>query len=153
MRFDDTQVRRATVGDTALAAPLFALYRKFYGQTYDEALAATFLRARLEQGQSVVLLAERAAGPPIGFAQLYPGFSSVAAAPVWLLGDLYVRESARRSGVAEALMEHAEVLARRAGAVYLTLETAKDNGVAQRLYERAGYTVVDTFLQYEKPLT
>jgi len=100
-----------------------------------------------------VLLAERAAGPPIGFAQLYPGFSSVAAAPVWLLGDLYVRESARRSGVAEALMEHAEVLARRAGAVYLTLETAKDNGVAQRLYERAGYTVVDTFLQYEKPLT
>jgi ribosomal protein S18 acetylase RimI-like enzyme len=44
-------------------------------------------------------------------------------------------------------------VARQSGAVHLTLETARDNLGAQRLYERQGYRVVDRFLMYEKPLT
>jgi ribosomal protein S18 acetylase RimI-like enzyme len=149
----DLLVRQASPVDAVLAAPLFALYRQFYGQPYDESMAADFLRERLERGQSVVLLAEVPGSPPMGFTQLYPGFSSVAAAPAWVLGDLYVREWARGGGVAAALMEHAERIARQAGAVHLTLETARDNLGAQRLYERQGYRVVDRFLMYEKPLT
>ena len=149
----DLLVRQASAADAVLAAPLFALYRQFYGQPYDESIAADFLRARLEHGQSVVLLAEVPGSPPVGFTQLYPGFSSVAAAPAWVLGDLFVQEWARGGGAAAALMEHAERLARQAGAVHLTLETARDNLGAQRLYERQGYGVVDRFLMYEKPLT
>ena len=49
-------------------------------------------------------------------------------------------------------MEHAERLARAAGAVVLTLETARDNAGAQRLYARQGYAVEDGYLHYVKPL-
>lgn len=148
---DDVPVHRASAADAALAAPLFALYRQFYGRPHDEAVAQAFLRARLERGESVVLLAGPASAP-IGFCQLYPGFSSIAAAPAWVLGDLFVHPAARGRGVAAVLMDAAEVLAREAGAAHLALETARDNTVAQRLYERHGYRVEDAFLAYEKPL-
>jgi ribosomal protein S18 acetylase RimI-like enzyme len=160
-------VRRATPEDVALVAPLFALYRVFYGRTYDEPAAAAYLRERLERDQSVVLLAEPTPAPgtgdvtsggtndagPVGFVQLYPGFESISLSTSWVLNDLYVLETARGSGVAAALMEEAERLARQAGAVSLTLETAHDNVVAQRLYERQGYRVDDAYLHYEKPLS
>ena len=147
-------VRRATVDDVDLVAPLFAQYRVFYGRPHDEAAAAAYLRDRLERGESVVLLAEVATHPDrtVGFVQLYPAFESLSLRTSWVLNDLYVSESARGAGVAAALMEEAERLARAAGAGSLTLETAHDNLVAQRLYERQGYRVDDAYLHYEKPL-
>ena len=148
----DLVVRRLDASEADLAAPLFALYREFYGVPYDEAVARDFLRARLERDESVVLLAELT-GEPVGFTQLYPGFSSVRVAPVWVLNDLYVVEPARGSGAAPALMQEAERLARLAGAVRLQLETAQDNTRAQRLYAREGYSVEDGYLHYGKPLT
>jgi ribosomal protein S18 acetylase RimI-like enzyme len=147
----DLVVRRVEAVEAERVAPLFALYREFYGKPYDEALAADFLRARLERDESVVLLAEQN-GEAVGFIQLYPGFSSVSAAPAWVLNDLYVVESARGSGAAAALMEHAELMARAAGAVTLQLETARDNTRAQRLYERQGYVVGEGYLHYAKSL-
>lgn len=147
----DLVVRRVAAAEADRVAPLFALYREFYGKPYDEAVAADFLRARLERGESVVLLAEQQ-GEPVGFTQLYPGFSSVSAAPVWVLNDLYAVEQARGRGAAPALMEHAERLAREAGAVALQLETARDNARAQRLYEKQGYRLEDGYLHYAKPL-
>jgi ribosomal protein S18 acetylase RimI-like enzyme len=151
----EVSVRRATTEDVEVVAPLFALYRVFYGRPHDEQAAAAYLRARLERDESVVLLAEDASSPAraVGFVQLYPGFESLALGTSWVLNDLYVLESARGRGVARALMEEAERLARAAGALALTLETAHDNRVAQRLYERQGYRVDDAYLHYEKPLT
>ncbi|CAA9352239.1 MAG: Acetyltransferase, GNAT family [uncultured Nocardioidaceae bacterium] len=144
-------VRRATVEDVALAAPLFAAYREFYRLPYDERAAAAFLHDRLQAEESVVLLAETADGT-VGFLQLYPGFESLALAPAWVLNDLYVAPAARGSGVAAALMERAEEVARAAGAAFLALETAHDNHVAQRLYERQGWQVEDAYRTYVKPL-
>ncbi|MET1043501.1 MAG: GNAT family N-acetyltransferase [Microbacteriaceae bacterium] len=146
------QVRRLVAGEAAVAAPLFALYREFYEQPYDEQVAERFLRDRLSREQSIVLIAELDS-TAVGFTQLYPGFSSVAAAPSWLLNDLYVLDSARGNGVATALLNEAERLARAAGAVSLTLETAHTNVVAQRLYEREGYRRDEEYITYEKSLT
>ncbi len=146
-------VSRVEAADVDRAAALFASYREFYGHPYDETLATAFLRDRLRQGQSVVLVARLDAGDPVGFTQLYPGFSSVAAAPAWVLNDLYVRPSARGRGVAEALMVHGERLALEAGAVTVHLETGRDNAVARRLYERRGYRVEASYVHYEKKLT
>ncbi len=152
MSISPARVRRANLTDVDLVAPLFALYREFYGKPYDEQTAAAFLRERLKRDESVVLLAELAGAGPVGFVQLYPGFSSVSAAPASTLNDLYVLQSARGSGAAASLMEHAEHLARQAGAAYLALETARDNLVAQRLYERHGYQIEDGYLHFEKTL-
>ncbi|MDP9431897.1 MAG: GNAT family N-acetyltransferase [Actinomycetota bacterium] len=149
------EIRTATLDDLAAVAPLFAAYREFYGRPYDLDIARQFLADRIRNGESVVLLASDRAGgrDAAGFAQLYPTFSSVSAAPRWVLNDLFVAPAGRRRGVARALMRQAEVEARRAGAVGLSLSTAVDNTSAQALYRSEGYGLDTAFQHYDKPLT
>ncbi len=74
------QIRRASEGDLRLAAELFDGYRQFYGQLTDYSLAEAFLRDRFANNDSVVLVAtETQSGEGLGFVQLYPSLSSVAA--------------------------------------------------------------------------
>lgn len=134
----DTTIRRASTGDLDALVPLFDAYRVFYAQPSDPVRARDFLEARLAQGESAVLVAER--GPSaVGFTQLYPIFSSVRTARTWLLNDLFVAEGARRGGVARALLDAAAAFARSQGAAGLMLETTRDNGPARALYRAAGW--------------
>ncbi len=143
--------RRATLADLDVLAPLFDAYRCFYDQAEDLTRARNFLTERLQRDESVVLLAEidRVAA---GFTQLYPSFSSVRAARVWVLNDLYVAASARRCGVAQALLAAAADFARGDGAIRLVLETAPDNHAAQALYTAQGWLRYDDTLRYQLPL-
>ena len=131
-------IRRATDADIARVAPLFDAYRSFYGQPSDIARADAFLRERLARGESALLLAERD-GEALGFTQLYPLFSSVRTARLWLLNDLFVADSARRQGVARGLLDAAAAFAREQGAAGLMLETGRDNHPARALYRAAGW--------------
>ena len=79
------------------------------------------------------------AGKPVGFAQLYPMYSSVRTARTWILNDLYVDDAARRSGVARTLLEAAAAFAREDGAAGISLETTQDNAAARALYRAAGW--------------
>ena len=81
-----------------LATELFDAYRQFYGQTSDPTAALEFLAARMQQGESVMLLAMRD-DSAIGFTQLYPTFCSVAAQRIFVLYDLYVRSDVRDQGI------------------------------------------------------
>ncbi|MBB5885109.1 GNAT family N-acetyltransferase [Xanthomonas sp. LMG 8992] len=132
------RVRQADAQDLPALAALFDAYRQFYGQAPDAATAYAFLAARLANAESVVLLAERDA-QAAGFVQLYPSFSSVRAARVWILNDLYVAPAHRRHGVAQALLHAAERHAAADGAVRIVLETAQDNLSAQALYRACGW--------------
>lgn len=145
-------VRRAGVADVDRVAELFALYRVFYGQEHDVAAAATFLRARLEHDESIVYIAQAGDGTALGFAQVYPTFASVELGAAWRLNDLYVRQSARGQGVAALLMSAVHQGAAAAEAVWVDLETARDNVTAQGLYEREGYTRDDEFVHYVRLL-
>lgn len=142
-------VRRATSGDAERVAPLFDAYRQFYGLAPDLALSRRFIAERLERDESIVLLAQTAAGASVGFVQMYPTFASLRAARVLVLYDLFVAPAARRSGVARRLMEAAVAEARTAGAVAMTLQTARNNHVAQRLYESLGWHRDEAFCEYE----
>ncbi|WP_449446319.1 N-acetyltransferase family protein [Thermomonas brevis] len=113
-------------------------YRQFYGQASDVALAWQWLRERLRFGESTVLVAKRE-GAIVGFAQLYPMFSSVRTAKTWILNDLYVDAGARRQGVARRLLDAAAAFAREDGAAGIALETARDNDAARALYRAAGW--------------
>ncbi len=141
------QVRAAESADIPRIAPLFDDYRQFYGQASDPALASAFLTERLAGGESVVLLAEDGNGDALGFTQLYPSFSSVGACRIWILNDLYVKSSARGSGIGKRLLDAAKSYARASGARRLDLSTARTNP-AQRLYEANGYIKDDEFLHY-----
>ena len=144
-------VRRATIADLETLAPMFDGYRSFYGQAPDVARARNFLAERIERDESVVLLASLD-GAAVGFTQLYPSFSSVRATRVWVLNDLYVDATARRHGVAQALLAAATTFARGDGAIRLVLETMPDNRAAQRLYEAQGWQRYDDTLRYQLPL-
>jgi GNAT superfamily N-acetyltransferase len=100
------QIRRAHIDDLGLITPLFDLYRQFYEQASDLAMAENFLAQRLQHNESVIFLAFDGADA-VGFTQLYPGFSSVSMARTFLLNDLYVVSSHRRHGVGSLLLEAA----------------------------------------------
>ena len=131
-------VRRATTEDLDAVTPLFDAYRRFYAQQGDLQRARDFLHERLHRGESAILLAELD-GRAAGFTQLYPMFSSVRTARIWILNDLYVDEGARRHGVARALLDAAAQFAKDQGAAGLMLETTRDNDAARALYRAAGW--------------
>ena len=143
--------RHATPDDLDALAPLFDAYRRFYEQPGDIALASAFLQARMERGESTILVAE-ADGQLLGFCQLYPTWCSVAAARIFVLYDLFVDAGVRRAGVGRALMLAAQDFGRAAGAVRLDLSTAHANARAQALYESLGWQRDDVYRTYSLSL-
>lgn len=142
-------VRQAVLADLDQLTQLFDQYRQFQGQTSDVAAARDFLRARFNHGESVIFIAHEGASP-VGFAQLYPSFSSVSLARVFILNDLFVHESGRRKGVASQLLDALEVYALSLGAVRITLLVAKENRSAQALYGAKGWRKDEHFFMYHR---
>jgi len=140
-------VRQAVLSDIEVIAPLFDGYRQFYGRPSDITAAHEFLLARLNHGDSVLFIAYEG-DFPVGFTQLYPSFSSVSLARVFILNDLFVHEQTRRKGVASKLMSAAIEFARASGAVRVSLSTATTNQAAQALYQAAGWKRDEQFLVY-----
>ena len=144
-------ISRAGPADLDALSVLFDGYRQFYGQPSDLPRARDWLRSRLRVGESVVLVAKRG-GKTVGFAQLYPTFSSVRTARTWILNDLFVDSTARRGGVARALLDAAAAFARENGAAGISLETTRDNDAARALYRAAGWNE-DATQWYSLPLS
>ena len=138
---------KATAAHLPQLVPLFDSYRQFYQQPSDPAGATAFLRQRLTDNESVVFLALDDS-IPLGFAQLYPSFSSVSMKRLWILNDLYVSVRARKQGVATALIKQCAILGGETSAKGLVLETASDNLPAQHLYEKLGWTKERAFDRY-----
>ncbi len=144
-------VRHATVEDIPQVGELFDAYRVSYEQASDRDAAVEFIGQRMQNGDSVVFVAERDQ-ELIGFTQLYPTFSSVAMRRVWVLNDLFVTPTARRLGVGRQLLEAAAAFGRSGQAVRLELATATDNVGAQRLYEGLSWKRDEVFLHYSLQL-
>jgi ribosomal protein S18 acetylase RimI-like enzyme len=137
------RIIKADVGQIDAAAELFDQYRQFYGQESDIAGAEAFLADRLSEGESVVFLASRdgVGSEQVGFAQLYPVFSSISMQRLWILNDLFVAPDTRSRGIGRALIERCFELARATGAKGVALETMKDNHRAKALYESLGFQI------------
>ena len=142
-------VRQALLSDLDHVAPLFDWYRQFQSQASDLPAARDFLRARFDHGESIVFIAEDG-GQAVGFAQLYPSFSSVSLARVFVLNDLFVAESGRRKGVATRLLAAIETFAWTLGAARVTLNVARPNTTAQALYQSRGWRQDGQFFMYHR---
>ncbi len=143
-----TGVYRATLNELVPVAALFDQYRQFYAQTPDLKAARAFIAARLESGESVILVAQDAGGEIAGFCQLYPSFCSVVAAPILVLYDLFVAPGARRLGLAKALMRAAQDYATAQGVARMDLTTTHTNTNARALYESLGWQLDTVFRAY-----
>lgn len=142
-----TIVRQAVLSDLDALAPMFDSYRQFYGRASDVAAAREFLAARFNHNESILFIAHDGE-TSVGFTQLYPSFSSASLARIFVLNDLYVRESARGHGIATKLLSAAADYAKSLGAVRLTLSTATTNATAQSVYEAAGWKRDEQFYVY-----
>lgn len=142
--------RIAGLAELDAIALLFDAYRQFYEQPADLALATRFIRARMENDESVILLASNEEGSALGFCQLYPSFCSVEAAPICTLYDLFVVPEARRAGAGRALLLAAERHAAQNGRARMDLTTARTNRAAQSVYESLGWVRDEVFLSYSR---
>lgn len=143
--------RLAQAADLPAVAALFDLYRQFYQQPADAALALDFISQRFHKAESVLLVAE-SEGKLQGFCQLYPSFCSVEAQPIYVLYDLFVQPEARQMGAGRALLLAAEAQARSQGKARMDLTTAKTNLHAQALYESLGWVRDEVFFAYNRSM-
>jgi GNAT superfamily N-acetyltransferase len=141
--------RQAVLSDINELAVLFNQYREFQGQASDLPAAKAFLQARFNHGESIIFVAH-SSNAPVGFAQLYPSYSSVSLARVFILNDLFVNEAGRRKGVASRLLAEVERYAWSLGAVRVTLNVARDNEQGQALYEALGWSQDRQFHMYHR---
>ena len=146
------RVRPANRDDLEALSRLFDTYRVFYERESDLASARRFVSDRMNRDDSALFVAEGDGGTLTGFTQLYPSWSSVSMARIFVLNDLFVAETSRRGGVARALLDAAHAFARTAGAVRVSLATARDNVRAQPLYESMGYRRDEAFWHYDLTL-
>lgn len=145
------EIKQADHDGLSQVAHLFDQYRQFYGQESDLAGAQGFISERIELDDSVILVAQ-VGGDLVGFAQLYPTFSSVAMRRVWILNDLFVLPDSRRQAIGRRLLDAAVQHAQSTGATRVVLATEVGNTVAKSLYEHDGWVRDTTFDHYSKGL-
>lgn len=129
------EILQATMNELEELTVLFDEYRQFYGIESDRSGAKAFLQLRMALKESVIFIAVKN-GKTIGFAQLYPTFSSIALQRAYILNDIFITEYARGLGVGKALMEKVFQYCEQQYARYVTLQTATDNVNARTLYEK-----------------
>jgi GNAT superfamily N-acetyltransferase len=133
------RIHPLTAADLERALPLFAGYQRFYGvERPDDARNLAFFRRFLAPSPDGLLLGAWDGDRLVGFACLYWTFSSINAAPIVLLSDLFVQEDQRGRGTGRALIEASVAVARERRVHHLEWLTAQDNVSAQALYDRIG---------------
>ncbi|WP_077617547.1 GNAT family N-acetyltransferase [Bacillus sinesaloumensis] len=145
------EIYQASIEDIEGLSNLFNMYRMFYQQTSDLEGAKTYMKNRIVNKDSIIFVAKNK-HEYLGFAQLYPTFSSISMKRAWILNDLYIDEKYRNQGIGEMLLHKVKDFGISTGAKSISLETAPDNYVAQRLYEKNGYKKESHFYHYELDL-
>ena len=146
-------IREATDADVPALAPLLRSYVTFYESNPSdeqlEAMARDVIAA--SEDRAFMLVATGDEGQVVGFALNQWKWSSLKGARVVVLDDLFVAESARGAGHADALIEAVAAVARSHGAPVVSWFTMPDNKRAQTVYNRVGGTA-ETLLEYELKL-
>ena len=139
-------IRKASVEDLDQLTPLFDKYLVFYKKKSNSEKHKSFLKERIEKNEAIIFIAfDEKIDKAIGFALIYPTFSSILLSKILILNDLYVDSTVRKNGVGEKLILETVVLAKELNANLLRLRTAKNNVIAQGLYHKMGF-VRDDFL-------
>jgi GNAT superfamily N-acetyltransferase len=88
--------------------------------------------------EGIQLIARQHDGRAIAFATLFWTWSTLSAARIGIMNDLFVDPDLRGSGAAEALISACRDHCKQRQARWLSWQTAKDNARAQKVYERVG---------------
>src|SRR3954454_6292579 len=131
--------------------PLIRAYCEFYEtEPDDEGIRKMFETLIKEPSQGAIFIA-RDGGKAVAFAPLDWKWSSLKAARIGYLEDLFVDPEARGRGIADALIEVCAERCRELGMPAMEWLTATHNYRAQKVYNRTG-AASDTYLEYDLEL-
>jgi GNAT superfamily N-acetyltransferase len=142
-------IATVTEADLPELLPLMRGYCDFYEVApSDEALLALARVLIEDPGQGVQLIARDDAGGAVGFATVFWTWSTLSAARLGVMNDLFVAEGARGGGAAEELIAACAERCRERGATELAWQTAHTNLRAQAVYDRVGARRDERWLDY-----
>ncbi len=147
------QIDSARDDDLGAVLPLMRGYCDFYGVSPPDEGLMEMARALIAvpDAEGMLLVARDDAGTPVGFAAVGWKWSSLRAARVAIMEDLFIAPDARGGGAGRALIEACAERARSGGAPCLMWTTAIDNERAQSVYEAVG-AEGERWLEYELEL-
>jgi GNAT superfamily N-acetyltransferase len=143
-------IAQVTEADLPELLPLMRGYCDFYevDPPDDALLALSRTLIGDPEREGLQLIARDEDGGAVGFATIFWSWSTLGAARLGVMNDLFVAESARGSGVADALIAACAERCRERGATELAWQTAHTNLRAQAVYERVGATRDERWLDY-----
>lgn len=146
-------IEPATENDLDALVPLMHAYCVFYEVKPQDAGLLEMAKALIAtpEDEGMLLVARGDDGAPVGFAAVGWKWSSLRAARVAIMEDLFVDPEARGSGAGRALIESCAERARGHGAPCLMWTTALDNHKAQSVYNAVG-AKGETWMEYELEL-
>ena len=148
---EGVEIRAAREDEIDEMLPLIRAYCEFYEtEPQDEGLREMSRTLITDASQGAVFIA-RKDGKAVGFATLDWKWSSLKAARIGYLEDLFVDPESRGNGIADALIQVCADRCRELGMPAIAWLTAPDNRRAQRVYNRAG-AEYDAFLEYDLEL-
>jgi GNAT superfamily N-acetyltransferase len=142
-------IATVTESDLPELLPLMRGYCDFYEvDPSDEALLAMSRVLIADPEQGVQLIARNDDGAAVGFATIFWTWSTLSAAELGVMNDLFVSEAARGGGFADALIAACVERCRARGVRELAWQTAHTNLRAQAVYDRVGAQRDDRWLDY-----
>jgi GNAT superfamily N-acetyltransferase len=142
-------IAQVTDADLPELLPLMRGYCDFYEVApSDEALLAMSRNLIDNPDEGLQLIARDDDGAAVGFATIFWTWSTLSAARLGVMNDLFVSENARGGGVADALIASCAERCVERGATELAWQTAHTNERAQAVYDRVGAQRDDRWLDY-----
>lgn len=133
-------ISTVTESDLPDLLPLMRGYCDFYevAPSDDDLLAMSRVLIADPEREGFQLIARHQDGQAIGFATVFWTWSTLSAARIGVMNDLFVATEARGGGSADALIGECVRLVRERGGKSIEWQTAYDNHRAQAVYDRVG---------------
>ena len=80
---------------------------------------------------------------PVGLANCFQSFSTFKCRPIVNIHDLIVRDNYRGKGLANALLQSIQEIAKERGSCKLTLEVLEGNHQAKYVYQKFGFNAYE----------
>ncbi|NVK22194.1 MAG: GNAT family N-acetyltransferase [Kangiellaceae bacterium] len=122
--------------------PHFDSYRQRYKQDSEVERISEFLRHLLEKQAAKIFVSYESSEDQqhmTGFVILYPSYSSIGLAPIWILNDFYVFAGEKKRETARALLDQAAKLCKLTDAIRIEVTTRKENYRLHKLYKEYGF--------------
>ena len=139
-----------TEADLPELLPLMRGYCEFYEVSPSDDALLEMSRTLIAdpEHEGVQLIARDGGGAAVGFATIFWTWSTLSASRLGVMNDLFVAETARGGGAADALIAACAEKCRERGATSLDWQTAHTNERARAVYERVGARRDERWLDY-----